>query len=101
TACMNPAKGAVATDDSVLEAEGLRVAKCSSHRFPQELAVVRMDVLEVGVDPHARDRIEPVDTEELVRPPDAVAGDRPFPAADVGQLLRLLEVRALAIEAFE
>src|SRR5436190_10845843 len=60
-----------------------------------------MDMLEVGVDPHPADRIEPVDAEELIRPADPVAGDCPFPAADVGQLLRFLEVRALAIEAFE
>ena len=36
-------------------------------------------------------RLQVVDPVELVRPGDAVAGDVPFPAADVGQGLRLGE----------
>jgi hypothetical protein len=51
---------------------------CGRGRLVVELAALRLEV---------------VDAVELVRPRDAVAGDVPFPAADVGEGLRLGEAR--------
>src|SRR4029453_14513134 len=67
-------------------------------RLANELAIVRMDLLEVRAVGHVGEWREPVDTEQLVRPADSVVGDAPPPTADVGELLRLGKVRPLVLQ---
>ena len=74
--------------------EEKRLAFCvgSGDGLADEVPIVGMDALDVRLEGHVlRLRLETEHPKELVRPADLVLGDVPVPAADVGDLLRLVE----------
>src|SRR6266850_2530898 len=72
----------VGPDDPVLEAEGLLLANGGGHHGVGMLAIVGMDPFqECFVAAPERGGVEPVDRVELVRPPEDVSFDVPFPAS--------------------
>ena len=63
------------------------------HLALHALAIVRVDAREEPLQRDlARSRRQPVDAVQLVRPGDHAGGQVPFPAADVGDLLRGVEL---------
>src|SRR5439155_4693018 len=71
---------AVRPNDPVLEAEGVFLADGGGYHGAGVLAIVGMDPLEKSFIGSAEGgRVEPVDRAELIRPPDDVPVDVPFP----------------------
>ena len=91
-AALHDPLASVPEDGTVRHLEGAPVLERHRDGRAHAVAVAGMDPGEVGlVVQLAALGLEVVDPVELVRPRDAVAGDVPLPAADVGEGLRLGE----------
>ena len=91
-AALHDPLASVPEDGTVRHLEGVPFLERHRDGRAHAVSVARMDPGEVGlVVQLAALGLEVVDPVELVRPRDAVAGDVPLPAADVGEGLRLGE----------